>query len=262
MILKPITIDISRYPSSLHSILIDANIFDSSCSPEAKVIFIDKESGYFLKSAPKGTLAREAVMTGYFYKKGLAAKIIDYVSDEEHDWLLTKKIQGHDCITAKYIEQPKRLCDIFAERLIHLHSLGFKDCPIQNHTERFLAKAEYNKRADNFDKSNFPDSFGYKCPEEAWKVVKTKGYLLKTETLLHGDYCLPNIILDDWRFSGFIDLDNGGVGDRHVDLFWGIWTLTWNLKTDKYRDRFLDVYGRDKIDEERLLVVAGAEVFG
>ena len=86
--------------------------------------------------------------------------------------------------------------------------------------------------------------------------------LLKNDTLIHGDYCLPNIMLDDWRFSGFIDLGNGGVGDKHIDLFWGAWTLNFNLKTDKYRNRFLDAYGRSDIEEEIFRVIAAAEVFG
>ena len=69
-------------------------------------------------------------------------------------------------------------------------------------------------------------------------------------------------MLDDWRFSGFIDLGNGGVGDKHIDLFWGAWTLNFNLKTDKYRNRFLDAYGRSDIEEEIFRVIAAAEVFG
>ena len=84
----------------------------------------------------------------------------------------------------------------------------------------------------------------------------------RNEVLLHGDYCLPNIMLDDWRFSGFIDVGNGGVGDRHVDLFWGAWTLCFNLGTDKYRKRFFDAYGRDKINTDTLKTIAAAEVFG
>ena len=45
--------------------------------------------------------------------------------------------------------------------------------------------------------------------------------------------------------------------------FWGgAWTLWFNLKTNKYHDRFLDAYGRDKIDESLLKVIAAAEVFG
>ena len=65
-----------------------------------------------------------------------------------------------------------------------------------------------------------------------------------------------------WDFSAFIDVGNGGVGDRHVDLFWGAWTLSFNLHTDSYRDRFFDAYGRDRVDEEKLRIVAAAEVFG
>ena len=67
-------------------------------------------------------------------------------------------------------------------------------------------------------------------------------------------------MIDDWRFSGFIDLGAAGIGERHIDLFWGRWTLQFNLHTDRFGDRFLDAYGRDKVDEEKLRVVAAAEV--
>ena len=80
--------------------------------------------------------------------------------------------------------------------------------------------------------------------------------------MLHGDYCLPNILLDDWRFSGFIDLGGAGIGDKHVDLYWGAWTLNFNLKTDKYRKRFFDVYGRDEVDEELISLIGVIESFG
>ena len=52
------------------------------------------------------------------------------------------------------------------------------------------------------------------------------------------------------------------MGDRHIDLFWGVWSLFFNLKTDAWGDRFLDVYGRDKIDKDILAAIAAFEVFG
>ena len=84
---------------------------------------------------------------------------------------------------------------------------------------------------------------------------------LRTDALLHGDYCLPNVILDDWRFSGFIDLDHAGLSDRHIDVFWGAWTLWFNLHTSAYCSRFLDAYGRDVIDEGKLAAIAAMECF-
>ena len=75
-------------------------------------------------------------------------------------------------------------------------------------------------------------------------------------------YFIQQFMLDNFKFSGFIDVDHGGVGDRHVDLYWGLWSLNFNLKTDRYRQRFLDAYGRDKVNEDALHVIAAAEVFG
>jgi len=259
--LKPISIDISTYPSELHPLFANAKLYDSSCSPAAQVIFIDKDGGYFLKSAAKGTLERQAEMMRYFHRKGLSADVLAYVSDTK-DWLLTEKIHGDDCIAAKYLEQPKRLCDILAERLVMLHTMDFSDCPNQNHTEWLLSTAERNKQMGTYNKEDFPDSFGYASAEEAWTVVEANRHLLKNDTLLHGDYCLPNIILNDWKFAGFIDLDNAGVGDKHVDVFWAIWSLFFNLHTHDYRQRFIDAYGRNNISEDMLRLVAAIEVFG
>ncbi len=59
------------------------------------------------------------------------------------------------------------------------------------------------------------------------------------DVLIHGDYCLPNVILDHFSFRSFIDVGNGGVGDRHFDLYWGLWTLRYNLKTDGTTNGFL-----------------------
>ena len=263
MELRPINIYISGYPAEFHPLLSKANIYDSSGHSGAKVIFIDKDGGYFLKSAPKSSLEHDATMMSYFHSVGLSVPVLSYVSADQ-DWLLTEKINGDDCTTAKYLEHPEKLCDTLAEILVNLHAIDPSDCPIQNHTEKYLESARANKLSGNYDKSHFEkgDSYGYATANEAWRVVETKGHLLQNKALLHGDYCLPNIILDDWKFSAFIDLGCGGVGDPHVDIFWALWSLSYNLKTQEYGQRFMDAYGRDKIDEEKLLTVAAVEVFG
>ena len=54
----------------------------------------------------------------------------------------------------------------------------------------------------------------------------------------------------------------GGISDRHVDLLWGIWTLAFNLGTTRYSERFMDAYGRDRIDPGLLRCVAAMEMVG
>lgn len=260
MKLKPIKINIDNYPDSLKYFLKDAKIYDSSSSSEASVVFADKDLGYFIKSSAKGALKDEAVMTKYFNSLNLSARVVEYISADK-DYLVTEKIVGDDCISDKYLANPTRLCDTLAENLRLLHSIDHKDCPTINHTKSYLSRAEANYISGNYDKTMFP-VFGYHSASEARAVIVANSKLLECDTLLHGDYCLPNIVLNDWRLSGFIDVGNGGIGDKHVDIFWAIWTLFFNLKTNELSKRFIDAYGRDKINNDMLRLVAAVEVFG
>ncbi len=248
-------------PEEIRQLVAGARIYDSSCSPEAKVYLIDKDGGYYLKCAEAGALVRERVMTEYFHRKGLGTEVLGYYTGE-CDLLLTARVAGEDCTHEMYKSEPKRLCDLLAERLRALHEVDFTDCPVSDRVSEYLARAEKNYREDNYNKEHFPDSFGYASGDDAWRALSEGKHLLKREVLLHGDYCMPNVMLDGWRFSGFIDVDSGGVGDRHIDIFWGLWSLSFNLGTDEYRERFIDAYGRDKVDENILKIVAAAEVFG
>ena len=70
------------------------------------------------------------------------------------------------------------------------------------------------------------------------------------KTLIHGDFCLPNIILHRSRVSGFVDLGQVTVGDPWEDYAWCLWSLKYNLKTDAYHQRLLDHLGI-AFDEEK-----------
>ena len=249
-------------PEVFRHILEGAKAYDSSCSPEARVYFIDKAEGFYLKRSAKNSLYNESVMTDYFHKKGLGAKVISYVTDD-YDWLLTEKMAGEDATHRDFLSEPKRLCDFLASELRNLHETDFSDCPIQNRNESYASLAEKNYNEGIFDLSLTEKLYSFKSADEAFRIFSEGKDALKGEVLLHGDYCLPNVMLNkDFTLSGFIDLGNGGVGDRHIDIFWGRWTLLFNLGTDEYADRFFDAYGRDMIDEDKLRIIAAAEAFG
>ena len=256
----PILPDFDTIPEVFHSIMKASPVFDSSCSPIAKVYYIETDGGLFLKTAAAGTLRQEAEMDAYFHSLGLGPEVLEYRA-EDKDWLLTRRVPGEDCTHQQYLAQPERLAETIGEILADLHRRDHSGCPVKSHTARYISRARENYAANRYDTSLFPDNWGYTTPEEAWAVMEANARYLKTDTLLHGDYCLPNIMLDNWKPSGFIDVGGGGVGDRHIDLFWGNWTLNFNLKTDRYCDYFLDAYGRQNFEEEMLRVVAAFEVF-
>ncbi len=257
----PTQIDINTFPKEIQEYLHGADIYDSSCSNLAKVYFIDKAGGFYLKIAKKGTLFDEARMSHYFKSLGLSAKVEKYIS-LDCDMMITERVAGEDCTYADYLNDPNRLCDTLAKIHLMLHSVDPTDCPIKNRTENYLAYAKERYKNGFFSNSLVKDKTGVENAQNAMSMLEKYCGQLKSDCLIHGDFCLPNVMLDNWRFSGFIDIDHAGIGDRHIDIFWTLWSLAYNLKTDRYTDRFLDAYGKQRVDTKALKAVLAAEMFG
>ncbi len=113
-------------PKEIKNFISGSPIYDSSSSPEARVYFVDKDEGYYLKRASLGKLEKEAKMTQYFYSKGLSAEVLDYTAND-YDWLLTKAVKGKDCVDSEYLSNPERLCDTIAYELRKLHETDYAD---------------------------------------------------------------------------------------------------------------------------------------
>lgn len=259
---KPVQLNIEEYPKAVADYMKDSVLYDSSCSPQAKVIFINKDNGYFLKEAAEETLKTEALMTRYMHSVKLSEEVLYYGSLHGKDYLLSRKIQGEDCTHPDYLSEPEKLCDTIALLLRKLHEMDGKGCPVQDRIRTYTetVKCGFDKRS--YEPDLFKGIWQFDSFSDAKRAAKEGLPLLKKEVLLHGDYCLPNIILDNWKFSGYIDLGTGGIGDRHIDIVWGIWTLNYNLGTVRYTDRFIDAYGRDIIEAEKLRMIAAMEMIG
>lgn len=72
------------------------------------------------------------------------------------------------------------------------------------------------------------------------------------DCFVHGDFCLPNILVKDGKVSGFIDTEASGIGDPWMDYAWCIWSYEYNLGTDRYTPVLLEKLGitfdREKFD--------------
>lgn len=56
-------------PCEFSELIAGADVYDSSCSPEARVLFIDRDCGYFLKSAPGEVSKKRRCSDGIFIKR-------------------------------------------------------------------------------------------------------------------------------------------------------------------------------------------------
>lgn len=248
-----VNVDISSVPDKIRYLFENATVYDSSCSPHAKVYYLD--TGYYVKTDDVGSLAGEAELNKLFYDIGLGVQVIAYIS-KDRDWLVTRSAVGDDL--THYLGEPEKLCEILAVALHKLHAQSIENVPVSASYKRYQDLSG----GECYDESMLLQRYAISTKEEAWDIVQKGKHLLKADTLIHGDACLPNIIQNNGGFSAFIDMNTAGVGDKHIDLYWAIWSLRFNLKTDKYTDLFLKLYGRENINEEALRVVAAFEAFG
>ncbi|MDO4740870.1 MAG: phosphotransferase [Eubacteriales bacterium] len=184
----------------------------------------------FLKIDAEGKLARAAAMQEYFAKKRLSAPLIAYEQSGGRDFLLVRAVPGEYACSGEMLREPQKLAALLGETMRMLHETDAADCPLCDANER--AEAMYEAEHDG-------------------RAHEGAG-LLRKEALVHGDHCLPNVFFENGRFSGYIDLGDAGIGDRHLDICCALWSLGYNTKSERWRGTLLDAYGREAVDAQRL----------
>ena len=76
--------------------------------------------------------------------------------------------------------------------------------------------------------------------------VKKRGHVL-----VHGDYCLPNVLVHEGRLGALVDVGGAGLASPEIDLAAGVWTLNYNYGSGFART-FLDAYGWPPMSDEAI----------
>lgn len=247
-----VDIDALSLPDELIKWIDNAPIYESSGQSGARTVYIDRDDGSYLKIAVHGSLLLASQMQTYFSKHKMSSPVLLYLS-ADRDYMITAPLKGEDGTSEIYLEKPELLSEIFGQSLRLLHEVDMSDCPIKDKMSELIRMAGTTSFLQTH-LDDIADYIGIVHADTALAEIIASRRLLKNDVLIHGDYCLPNIMLNNWKFEGFIDVADGGVGDRHYDLAWGLWTLNRNLKTSKYGQRFLDAYGWECIDKDRLRI--------
>jgi aminoglycoside phosphotransferase len=112
----------------------------------------------------------------------------------------------------------RKVIEQMANGLKMIHSLPVAGCPSDARLDYKIELAEKMMINNLVDESNFDEERQGRTAGDLFReLVETKP---ADEDLVftHGDYCLPNIILENGKLSGFVDLGNSGVADRYQDI--------------------------------------------
>ncbi|MDZ7678075.1 MAG: APH(3') family aminoglycoside O-phosphotransferase [Acidimicrobiales bacterium] len=174
-------------------------------------------------------------------------------SDGEHEWLLTTALVGSDATRPEHQMEVERLVHVLGEGLRTFHDRApVDDCPFDATTPIALERARARMEAGRVDETDFePLHAGLSSHELFQLMIDSVPGGDDDTVVLHGDYCVPNVILEDGAISGYVDLGRVGVGDRHRDLGIAARSIANNFGGHAVGP-FLDAYGIDQPDLARL----------
>lgn len=214
----------------------------------------DNYPSYYLKIASYEdniNLHLESEKLKWMKDKLPVPEVIHYSKDKKHEFLLISETQGKSSHFLDREDQKKGVVALLARGLLQIHSLDISECPYDN--SLFFQMEYVNKRIENglVDEQLFdPIRKGRTTNSIYEELMSTKP---QSEDLVftHGDYCLPNIIINNNNISGFIDFGLGGISDRYLDIGICARSITYNFG-EKWIPVFLKEYGLKEIDKEKI----------
>jgi aminoglycoside phosphotransferase len=151
---------------------------------------------------------------------------------------------------------------LLAHGLRQIHQLDASTCPFDMRLDRRFAGAERRVRGGVVDEDDFDESRHGMSAEALFEQLLRERPADEELVFTHGDYCLPNVLIDPARrcVSGYIDWGRAGVADRYQDLALAVRSIEYNFGSEvrSLLGEFWDAYG---IEQPDLAKVAYYQLF-
>lgn len=179
---------------------------------------VQRRSGLYRKFTPAADI--EARALSWLRQQGLpAAEVLDVGAD----WLLTREVQGRTAADPWPAADLDRVVDALAETTRVLHGLPVDRCPLDRTLSVTAPEARAAARAGRVDVTNLDSERQGWDPTRLMRELELLLPAARAEediVVTHGDWCLPNVLLDPQTIEvvGIVDAGRAGRADRCVDL--------------------------------------------
>lgn len=160
-----------------------------------------------------------------------APKVIEFAQQNGCNYLLMSRLKGSMICSDDTMKNLDTAAELLAEGLKLLWSIDIDKCPYSSRLDERLRVAKYNIEHGLVDVENAEeDTFGENGFADVNELYEFLVNNKPDEDLVfsHGDYCLPNVFVDD-KTIRFLDLGKAGIADRWQDLALCIRSLKYNL---------------------------------
>ncbi len=181
-----------------------------------------------------------------------APEIVSFSLERETATLITTAIPGMSArqVLEAGLLDGATLVDLLADFMRALHGLPATECPFSLPLDRRLAMARERIDLGLVNEDDFDAEQKDWSAEQVWESLQELLPLTPEPVVTHGDFSLDNILIENGRVSGSIDMGLAGVADRYQDI-----VILWadlGAYGASLQERLLQRYGVSPPDERRL----------
>ncbi len=207
-------------------------------APDRPTLYLKHATG---ESATE--LAGEAARLEWLGRYLPVPRVLKCAASPGETWLAMTAVPG---ITAfEWLEanpgRQREAVTTIADRLRALHAIPTDVCPFDSTYPLRLVEARRRMETGLVDVSQFDGEHEGWMPEQVWDELTALPAFTPDLVVTHGDCTLDNILIEDGRVTGCIDLGLAGIADRWQDLAI-LWSDLGEFDAD-LQQHFLTAYG-------------------
>ncbi|MDN4607685.1 APH(3') family aminoglycoside O-phosphotransferase [Sporosarcina highlanderae] len=208
----------------------------------------------FLKVQPVHSVERlfdEKEKLDWLEGKLPVPRVLYYEKDEANEYLLMSELKGVIASDQSHRGNLSAMLESLGAGLKTIHSVRIDSCPFNQSLEVKIEEAKNRVGQGLVDEDDFDEVRRGRKAIELFEELVLKRPLDEELVFTHGDYCLPNVIIEKQKVSGFIDWGRAGIADKYQDLALAIRSITSNFGKE-YVPFFLTGYGMTDLDETKV----------
>lgn len=168
---------------------------------------------------------------------------VAYEVHRDQEYLLMSCLPGKP---ASDLECSEKLIKGYANALRQFHeALPVDTCPFDYRINKLLDECEVRFARGLIDLDNLDEERRGWSAERLWRELQnSRPEFTEDLVVVHGDYCMPNVLFDPdtLQLTGYVDLGRVGVSDRHHDLALAARSIAHNFGS-QYIEVFFEAYG-------------------
>jgi len=177
--------------------------------------------------------------------------VVGYATDDRNEYSLLTALPGRHVADLIDAEPNEKIVQLLAAGLRAVHAIPIHDCPFDMTLDREIERARDNVVNGLVDETDFDDTRLGRTAAELFEELLSDRPANEDLVFTHGDYCLPNVMVDRGAVSGFVDWGRAGVADRYKDIALVVRSLERNTGED-LAPAFFEAYGLSSYDAEKI----------